>query len=469
MTPDHVDVLVLGAGQGGGPLAGAFARAGRRTILVEQAHAGGTCVNVGCTPTKTMVAGARVAYLARRAADYGVAAGPVSVQLEAVRARTRRVVAAFRAGSERALAAAGVELCHGHGHFVGPRTLEVTSAAGDVLRTISADLVIVNTGLRPARPTIAGLDMVTALDSTSVMELDALPAHLLVFGGGYVGLEFAQLYRRLGSAVTVIDVHEQLMPREDADVSAALAEILRDDGIDLRLGHEVVRVAPVGDGGGDGGGVQAELRDRATGHGALVAGSHLLLATGRRPNTDHIGAAAAGIALDARGYVVTDERLATSAEGVYAIGDVKGGPAFTHVAYDDFRILRANLLEGGARTTRGRLVPYTLFTDPQLGRIGRTEAQARADGLDVRVASQPMRHVARAIEMDETRGLMKVVVDAATGRLLGAAVLGVEGGELASVLQMAMVGGLPYPVLRDMVYPHPTFAESLNNLFAQLD
>jgi pyruvate/2-oxoglutarate dehydrogenase complex dihydrolipoamide dehydrogenase (E3) component len=465
MTTDHVEVLVLGAGQGGGPLANAFARAGRRTVLVEEAHAGGTCVNVGCTPTKTMVAGARVAYLARRAADYGVSAGPVTVQLDAVRARTRGVVAAFRAGSERALAGAGVELCHGHGHFVGPRTLEVTSAAGDVLRTMSADLVIVNTGLRPVRPTIAGLDTVTALDSTSVMELDALPAHLLVFGGGYVGLEFAQLYRRLGSAVTVIDTHDQLMPREDGDVSAALAAILREDGVDLRLGHEIVRVAPAGDGGG----VQAELRDRATGHGALVAGSHLLLATGRRPNTDHIGAAAAGIALDARGYVQTDERLATSADGVYAIGDVKGGPAFTHVAYDDFRILRANLLEGGARTTTDRLVPYTLFTDPQLGRIGRTEAQARADGLDVRVASQPMRHVARAIEMDETRGLMKVVVDAATGRLLGAAVLGVEGGELASVLQMAMVGGLPYPVLRDMVFPHPTFAESLNNLFAQLD
>ena len=463
MQTDHVAVLVLGAGQGGGPLAGAFARAGRRTMLVEEAHAGGTCVNVGCTPTKTMVAGARVAYLARRAADFGVAAGAVSVRPDVVRARTRGVVASFRAGSERALAGAGVELCRGHGHFVAPRTLEVTSAAGEVLRTVSADLVVVNTGLRPVRPTIEGLDAVAALDSTAVMELDELPAHLLVFGGGYVGLEFAQLYRRFGSAVTVVDTHDRLLPREDADVSEALAAILREDGVDLRLGHEVVRVAPAGDG------LQAELRDRATGRGALVGGSHLLLATGRRPNTDHIGVEAAGIALDARGYVRTDARLATSAEGVYAIGDVKGGPAFTHVAYDDFRILRANLLEGGSRTTADRLVPYTLFTDPQLGRIGRTEAQARADGYDVRVASQPMRYVARAIEMDETRGLMKVVVDAGTGRLLGAAVLGVEGGELASVFQMAMVGGLPYTVLRDMVFPHPTFAKSLNNLFAQLE
>jgi len=465
MTTDHVAVLVLGAGQGGGPLAGAFARAGRRTMLVEEAHAGGTCVNVGCTPTKTMVAGARVAYLTRRAADYGVAVGPVTVRPDVVRARTRAVVASFRAGSERALAAAGVELCHGHGHFVAPRTLEVTSAAGEVLRTVSADLVIVNTGLRPVRPAIEGLDTVAALDSTSVLDLDELPAHLLVAGGGYVGLEFAQLYRRFGSAVTVVDVHDRLLPREDADVSAALAAILREDGIDLRLGHDIVRVAPTGAGNG----VQAELRDRATGHGALVEGSHLLLATGRRPNTDHIGAAAAGIALDARGYIRTDERLVTSAEGVYAIGDVTGGPAFTHVAYDDFRILRANLLGGGTRTTTDRLVPYTLFTDPQLGRIGRTEAQARADGFDVRVATQPMRHVARAIEMDETRGLMKVVVDASTGRLLGAAVLGVEGGELAGVLQMAMVGQLHHTTLRDLVFPHPTFAESLNNLFAQLD
>lgn len=462
---ESVEVLVLGAGQGGAPLAADFARAGRRTVLVEQAHPGGTCVNVGCTPTKTLVAGARVAWLAGRAGVYGLDAGPVRVDPVAVRARTRAIVTSFRAGSARALARAGVELVTGHGHFVAPRTVAVTSADGAVVRTLAAELVVVSTGLRPARPPIEGLDDVPALDSSGMLELDVVPEHLVVLGAGYVGLEFAQLFRRLGSAVTVVDPGERLAPREDADVAACLAELLREDGVALCLGREVRRVMPSAPGPG----VALELHVRATGGAEHLAGSHLLVAVGRRPNADHIGAEAAGIARDARGFVAVDERLATSAPGVYAIGDVTGGPAFTHVAYDDYRVLRDNLLRGGARTTRGRLVPYTLFTDPPLCRVGPTEAQARAEGRAVRVATMPMRHVARALEMDEPRGMLKVVVDAASERVLGAAALGVEGGELAGVLQMAIHAGTSWRELRDMIFPHPSAAECLNNLFAPLE
>lgn len=463
MPDGHYHAIILGAGQGGGPLATAFARAGRRTLLIEQAHLGGSCVNVGCTPTKTLVAGARIAHLARRAGEYGVRTGPVTVDALHVRARKRTIVERFRAGSTRALADAGVEVLMGHGRFTGPRTLETTDATGTLLGRATADVVVISTGLRPVRPAIEGLGQVRAHDSTSIMELDVVPRHLVILGGGYVGLEFAQLFRRLGAAVTVVESAPALLGREDPEIADALTRILTDDGITLRLATTAARVVP-----GPDDSVYVELRDDHSGRCDLAQASHLLLAAGRRPNTDDIGAAAGGVELTPQGFVLTDERLATTADGVYAIGDVKGGPAFTHIAYDDYRILRGNLLEGAARTTHGRRVPYTVFTDPPLGRIGLTEMQARSAGLEIRVARQPMAHVARAIEMDETRGLMKVVVDAHTDRILGAAILGVEGGELATVIQMAMDGNLPWTHLRDMVFPHPSFAESLNNLFSQL-
>jgi pyruvate/2-oxoglutarate dehydrogenase complex dihydrolipoamide dehydrogenase (E3) component len=454
---------VLGAGQGGGPLAGALARAGRRTLLVERAHAGGTCVNEGCTPTKTMVASARVAEVVRRAPDFGVRVGDVAVDLTRVRARKRAIVDSFRGGSERGLADAGVEVGYGHGRFVAPRTLDVVAADG-VRTRVTAPLVVISTGLRSARPTVRGLDDVPALDSTSIMELASVPEHLVVLGGGYVGLEFAQMFRRFGSRVTVLQRGPRLLAREDADVATALAGILREDGIDVRLDTDAARVAP-----GAAGGVRVTTTPRGGGHPAEVVGSHLLVATGRRPNSDALGADAGGVALDERGFVRVDARLATTAEGVYAIGDVKGGPAFTHVAYDDFRILRTNLLQGGDATTDGRLLPYAVFTDPQLGRVGMSEAEARAAGHDVRVATLPMAHVARALEVDEPRGFVKAVVDAPSARILGAAVLGAGAGELATALQLAMMGGLPYTALRDGVFAHPTYAESLNTLFSALD
>lgn len=452
--------IIVGSGQGGGPLAGAFAKAGRRTLLVERSHIGGTCINEGCSPTKTMIASGRVAYLARRAGDYGVRTGEVSIDLARVRERKRAIVNSFRSGSERALAKAGVEVRMGTGRFTGPRTIEITAADG-TRTAATAEIVVINTGLRSVAPSIPGLEHVPALDSTSVMELDVVPEHLLILGGGYIGLEFAQLFRRFGSRVTVVHRGAQLLPREDADIATAIASVLRDDGIDVWTNANTTHVSRTADG-------RVVLLVHSTDGDVEVSGSHLLVATGRRPNTDHLGADAAGIALDDQGFVKVDSRLETNVRGVYAIGDVKGGPAFTHISYDDFRILRANLIEGRNATTDGRVVPYTVFTDPQLGRVGMTEAEARRAGLDVRVATLPMSSVARALEMDESRGMMKAVVDASTNRILGAAVFGIEGGELATQLQIAMMGGLPYTALRDGVFSHPTLAESLNNLFSDL-
>lgn len=457
---ERLDAIVIGAGQGGGPLAGAFARAGRRVALIERAHVGGTCVNEGCTPTKTMVASARIAHLARRAREYGVEVGDTAVNLAVVRDRRRHIVSAFRAGSERALQQAGVELLTGSGSFEAAHRVRVQAPAGD--RHLEAPLVIVNVGLRPSRPDIPGLDKVATLDSTSIMEIDTIPRHLIVLGGGYVGLEFAQMFARFGSAVTVVSRGQRLLPREDEDVSLGLHGVLEADAVRLILGAAATEVAASGDG------VRVSV-SMADGVAEWVHGSHLLVAVGRTPNTDSLGLEAAGVETDARGYIRVNERLETSAPGVYALGDVTGGPAFTHWSYDDFRILRANLIEGGSRTTAGRVLPYTLYTDPQLGRVGLTEAQAREQGRRVRIARLPMTSVARAIETDEREGFIKVVVDAEDGHILGAAVLGTEGGEIASMLQIAMLGNLPYTVLRDAIFAHPTFAESLNSVFTAME
>lgn len=474
----HYDLIVVGAGQGGGPLAGAFARAGRRVALVERAHVGGTCINEGCSPTKTVIASARIAHLTRRAPEYGVHGAPRArageqadsgplVDLKRVHERKQQIVESFRGGSERALRAAGVDVVWGHARFVAPRVIDVARTDGlgppEGRARLSADRIVINTGLRPAMPALPGLERVDVLTSTSILELTQTPAHLVVLGGGYVGLEFAQAYRRFGSRVTVVQRGEQLLPREDADVAAAVAQILRDEGIDVLLETEAIRAEPHAEG------VRLVVRGRADGSEDAVDGSHLLVATGRTPNTGDLGLAAADVETDEHGYVRVNERLETSAEGVHAIGDVTGGPAFTHVSYDDFRVLRTNLLDGGQATTAGRHVPYTVFLDPQLGAIGMTEREAQAAGRRIRVARLPMTRVARALEVDEARGFMKAVVDADTQRILGARILGIEGGEIATLLQIAIMGDLPYTALRDGVFSHPTLAEALNNLFMAMD
>jgi pyruvate/2-oxoglutarate dehydrogenase complex dihydrolipoamide dehydrogenase (E3) component len=460
----HYDAVVIGAGQGGVPLARALAQARRKTALVEREHVGGTCINEGCTPTKTMVASAKVAYFDRRSADYGVQNGPVSVDMQKVRQRKRDIVESFRSGNERRIEETeGLDLLMGEASFSGAKELEIHLNGGNAETfQLTADEIFINVGARPANPPIEGLDGVPSLNSTTIMELDELPEHLLVVGGSYVGLEFAQMFRRFGSEVTVVQRGKQLMSREDADVAEAVAEIMRQDGLEVLLEAQPRRVEQ-----GDNGEIQLTVR---TPEGeSKLTGSHLLVAAGRPPNTDTLNLEAAGVETDKRGFVRVNERLETNVPGIYAMGDVKGGPAFTHISYDDFRIIHTNLLEGGDASMADRLVPYTVFIDPQLGRIGLSEQEAREQGRNVSVAKMPMSYVARALEMDEARGFMKAVVDADSDQILGCAILGIEGGEIMAMLQIAMMGGLPYTALRDAVFSHPTLAESLNNLFAALD
>jgi pyruvate/2-oxoglutarate dehydrogenase complex dihydrolipoamide dehydrogenase (E3) component len=462
-SSDEYQAIVIGSGQGGNPLCYALAGAGLRTALVERKHVGGTCVNEGCTPTKTMVASARVAYLARRGADYGVQCGDgnIRIDMERVRQRKRDIVTTFRTGSEGRIAKTkNLELIPGDASFTGPKSVLVKLTGGGQ-RVLTGERIFINAGARPSVPAINGLKDVPFLDSTSIMELDAVPEHLLVLGGGYVGLEFGQMFRRFGSRVTIVQSSGQLLAREDSDVAAEVAAILQQDGIEIVLNARMARVTQSG--------AQVHLTVHTASGPRDFDGSHLLVATGRTPNTDSLNVAAAGIAIDAHGYIKVNAKLETSAAGIFALGDIKGGPAFTHISYDDFRILRTNLIEDGSASTDGRMVPYTVFIDPQLGRIGITESEARAQNKNVRVAKMPMSYVARALETDESRGFMKAVVDSATGQILGAAVLGIEGGEIMSMLQLAMMGKLPYTALREATLAHPTLAESLNNLFLHFE
>jgi pyruvate/2-oxoglutarate dehydrogenase complex dihydrolipoamide dehydrogenase (E3) component len=447
MKVEQYDAVVIGAGQAGVPLAAALADAGRRTAIIERTHVGGTCANDGCTPTKALVASARAAYVARRSCVYGIDTRSVDVDMAEVHRRMAGMVEQFRAGGERRLAKHGVTLVAGSARYLGPRTI----AVGDALR-IETPLSVINTGGRPARPAIPGLDTTPTLDSTSILALEVVPEHLVVIGGGYIGCEFAQMFRRFGSAVTILQRGGTLLGGEDPDVAGMLADVLAEDGVEIVCHAAVTAIAPG----------QVTLADRA------VHASHILVATGRTPNTETLGLEAAGVATTGKGHVKVTETLATTASGIYAAGDVTGEAEFTHVSYDDFRILKTNLLEGGRATTTGRLIPYTVFTDPPLGRVGLTEKAARAAGYDVAVATLPMRAVARAIETSETRGAMKAVVDRTTSRILGVAVLGIEGGEIMGALQIAMMGNMPYQRLRDGIFAHPTLLESLNNLFASL-
>ncbi len=453
----HYDMLIIGAGQSGVPLARAFAQAGHKTAIVEHDHIGGTCINYGCTPTKTMVASARVAYLAKRGADYGVQTGPVSVDMAVVRERKRAIVESFRGGSQRRLAATkGLDLLMGEGYFVAPKAIEVRLQSGEV-RQLSADKIFLNVGARPTLPPMEGIESVPVLNSTTIMELDTVPEHLVVLGGGYVGLEFAQMFRRFGSQVTVVQRGAQLLLREDADIAEKLTDILREDGIEILLKTEALRVAPATQG--------ITVTVRTPEGERTLTGSRLLAAVGRTPNSASLHLDVAGVVTDERGFIQVNDQLETNVPGIYGLGDVKGGPEFTHISYDDFRVIRTNLLEHGQASIKGRLLLYTVFTDPQLGRVGLTETEARQQGRKIKVAKMPMNYVARALEVDESRGVMKAIVDAETGQILGAAVLGIEGGEVMAMFEIAMLGKLPYPVLRDGVFAHPTLAESLNNLF----
>ncbi|WP_134118414.1 mercuric reductase [Kribbella kalugense] len=460
MTADQYDAIVIGTSQGGRFLPVDLAKAGQRVALVERGQLGGVCVNTGCTPTKTMVASARLAYQARRGPEYGVRVGPVSVDLAAVRERKRAMVAGARENYASRLAQDGLDLIEGEAHFTGPHTIEVALSGGGT-RQLTAPVIVIDTGTRPKPLEIPGAAAVPVLDSTSIMELDEVPEHLIVLGGGYIGLEFGQMFRRFGSSVTVVQSAARLLMLEDDDVSDEVAGILRDEGITVLTSSAALEVEPAGDG--------LRLTVRTADGVEQLEGTHLLSAIGRVPNTEALTLEAAGVRLDDRGFVEVDEYLETSVPGVYAMGDVKGGPAFTHLSYDDYRILRANLLLQEKASVRDRIVPYAVFIDPQLGRVGITEREARTRGRAIRVAKLPMSAVVRAIETGETRGFMKAVVDADNGQILGCAVLGAEGGEIMTIIQVAMLGNLPHTALSNAILTHPLLAEGLNTLFALLD
>jgi pyruvate/2-oxoglutarate dehydrogenase complex dihydrolipoamide dehydrogenase (E3) component len=465
MAMEDFDAIVIGSGQGGNPLAKAMGEAGWKTAVIERRYVGGTCVNVGCTPTKTLVATARVAYLARRAGDFGVRTGAVSIDMPAVIARKRVIVGKSRGSSEKGLETAkNVTLIRGEASFTGAHSVSVELTDGGT-RLLTAPKIFVDTGVRTAVPAISGLDKVAYLDNESIMELETLPKHLLILGGGYIALEFAQMFRRFGSEVTIVERSAALAAHEDADVSEEIARIFREDGIEVLLHAEASRV--VSDDG------EIVLTVKADGAERELRGTHLLVAVGRVPNTEMLDCERAGVTLDEHGYIQVNERLETSAEGIWAVGDVKGGPAFTHISYDDYRVLKANLIDapkGGARrVTTGRLIPYTIFIDPEVGRVGMTEAEARKGGKKIKVAKMPMTSMARAFESAEERGFLKAVVDAETDLILGAAIIGVDGGEIAAQLQIAMLGGVTASVLREGIWSHPTRAEALNRLFGSYE
>jgi pyruvate/2-oxoglutarate dehydrogenase complex dihydrolipoamide dehydrogenase (E3) component len=450
------DAIIIGAGQAGPALAVRLAQAGQKVAIVERELFGGTCVNTGCTPTKTLVASAYAAHLARRAAEFGVVlGGAVSVDMKRVKARQDGVVSASRGSLERWVSGqSGVSVFRGHACFVGPRQVQV----GD--EVLSAEKVFINVGGRANVPAMPGVDTVSILTNASILELDTLPRHLVIVGGSYIGLEFAQIYRRFGAEVTVIEMAPRLIQREDPEVSEAVKQILEAEGVQVRLAAECIRFEPRGADIAVGVDCEAGAPE--------VLGSHVLLAVGRRPNTDDLGLEAAGIELDRRGDIVVDDALQTSATGVWALGDCNGKGAFTHTAYNDYEIVADNLLAGAARRVSDRIGAYSLFTDPPLGRAGMSETEARAAGKRLLVGVRPMTQVGRAIEKSETLGFMKVVVDADTQQILGAAILGTGGDEAVHAILDTMYAKAPYQTLQHAVNIHPTVCELIPTLLGEL-
>ncbi|HEX6828035.1 MAG TPA: FAD-containing oxidoreductase [Burkholderiales bacterium] len=454
MTESY-DAIVVGGGQAGPSLAVRLARAGQKTAIIERNRLGGTCVNTGCIPTKTLVASARAAHMARRASDFGVGVGEVRVDMKAVKARKDAVVEASRNGVTQWLEGTpGLDVVHGHARFVGERTLEVSG------RRLAADKVFLNVGGRPSAPPITGLSEVHYLNSSSMMHVDYLPEHLLVVGGSYIGLEFAQMYRRFGSHVTVVEMAPRLIPGEDPDVSEAIRQVLEREGITVHTGAECIAAKK------NGGRISLDAHcDHSL---PPIEGSHLLIAAGRRPNTDDLGLDAAGIETDAKGYIKVDDSLRTSAPGVWALGDANGRGAFTHTSYNDYELVAENILGGGSRKLSERILGYALFVDPPLGRVGMTEQQLRQSGKKALTATMPMTRVGRARERSETDGFMKVLVETDSKRILGASIFGTEGDEVIHVFLLAMNAGLPCTAIQRAMGIHPTVAELLPTLLDQL-
>ena len=456
------DAIVIGSGQAGGPLAKKLALAGKKTALIEKRYVGGTCVNDGCTPTKTWVASAKAAYMATKSHDLGIDIKGYKVNMTQIQKRKNDVVSLFRNGSQKGLEATkGLSLIFGEASFTGPKTISVKLNDGGQLE-IKADLIFMNTGCRTIIPEIEGLTDIDYLTSTSILDLTKVPEHLLVIGGNYIGLEFGQMFRRFGSKVTILEKSSRIVSREDEDISVELTHILEEEKIKIIPDSQTINFKKTGKGN-----ISATIKTGDKAH--KVKCSHVLIAIGRAPNTEALALEKTGVKTDERGFIKVNDKLETNIEGIYALGDVKGGPAFTHISYNDFTILYRNLVKGENLSTNDRPVPYCMFTDPQLGRVGIDETEAKKRGLKVKVAKLPMDHVARAIETGDTRGFMKAVVDAETKKILGATVLGQDGGEIMTVLQMAMEGGITYDRIRFCVFAHPLYSESLNNLFITIE
>jgi pyruvate/2-oxoglutarate dehydrogenase complex dihydrolipoamide dehydrogenase (E3) component len=452
------DAIVIGSGQAGPSLAARLVGAGQRVALIEREHLGGTCVNDGCMPTKTLLASARAAHMARRAAEYGVRiGGEVTLDMAAVKARKDRIVDQSLDNLTRWLEGlAGLTLIRGHARFVAAHAVEVAG------RVLEAPKIFINVGARALLPDWPGLAGVPVLTNTSMMALDSLPEHLLVIGGSYIGLEFAQMYRRFGARVTVVEAGERLIAREDPEVSREVQAILEREGVNFHLAVRCAKVSST-DGGTR---IRVALNAGRSAH--QIEASHLLAAVGRRPNTDDLGLERAGIITDAHGFIRTDDQLRTNVGGVWALGDCNGRGGFTHTSYDDHQIVAENLLDGGRRRASERIPAYALFTDPPLGRVGLTETEARAAGRRVRVGMLPMSRVGRARERGETQGFMKVVVDADSERILGAALLCIEGDEIVHSLLDVMAAGASYQVIRRAMHIHPTVSELIPTLLGQL-
>lgn len=456
---ESYNILVIGSGEAGKYLAWAMAKAGHRTAVVERKYIGGSCPNIACLPSKNVIHSAKVASLATRAAEFGVEAGPVTTNMKAVQLRKRKMVEDLIKVHRERYAASGAELIMGEARFVSPRTVTV-SLNDHGARVIAGERVFLNLGTRASLPAVPGLAEAKPMTHVEALDLDRLPEHLIVLGGGYVGLELAQAVRRFGSRVTVIERGPRLASREDTDVSAALLELFHDEGIEVLLGAEVRQVE-----GRSGAEIRVSVED-ADG-GRVIEGTDFLVAAGRTPNTQDMGLELAGIELDRRGYIRVNERLETTAPDTWAMGDCAGSPQFTHVAYDDFRIVRDNL-NGGNRTTQNRLVPYCMFTDPELARVGLNESEAKNSGIDYRLVKMPMAAVLRTRTISEPRGFIKILLDVANDRILGITVLGAEASELMAAVQTAMLGELPYTSLRDAIFTHPTAAEGLTVLLADV-
>lgn len=459
MVVDTYDALFLGGGKGGKSLAMFLAKRGDKVAVIERGFIGGSCINVACIPSKTLIRSAQIAEIMRRATEFGISAAKPVPSMPAVRDRKRGVVSAMIEMNRKAFEASGMEFLLGQGKFVEPRVIEAVLQDGQV-RRLTATRIYLNTGSMAAMPTIPGLAEAKPLTNIEALDIDHLPEHLIVIGGGYIGLEMGQAFRRLGSKVTIVQRGPQLAPKEDPEIAAAITQHLRDEGIVVLTGAKTSAVRGVS-------GEQVELALEVEGQSQTLSGSHLLVATGRTPCTRDLGLEIAGVEVDAHACIKVNDKLQTTAPDIWAIGDCAGTPQFTHASYDDYRVLKTNLT-GGSRSTAGRLIPYTVFIDPELGRVGLTETEARAQGFTIKVASMPTAAIPRARTLGETKGLLKVVVDAPSNKILGFAMLGPDAGEVAGAVQTAMLVGADYTVVRDAVYAHPTLVESLNLLFEKI-